>query len=104
MTTLKTRAQVRKQFDRLGMTVARWARENQCSATATYQVLYGKHKGVRGEAAVDKEALVDLLLNLSCLVEAYPQLAELDLNPVIAYDDGYAVVDARIIVNRANAR
>ena len=60
-------------------------------------------KGVRGEAAVDKEALVDLLLKISCIVEAYPQLAELDLNPVIAYDDGYAVVDARIIVNRANA-
>ena len=58
-------------------------------------------KGVRGEAAVDKEKLVDLLLKVSSIVDAYPELAELDLNPVIAYDDGYAVVDARIIVNRA---
>ncbi|MFC3283477.1 acetate--CoA ligase family protein [Litchfieldella rifensis] len=54
--------------------------------------------GVRGEAAVDQEALVDLLLKVSSLVEAYPDLKELDLNPVIAYDDGYAVVDARVIV------
>lgn len=57
--------------------------------------------GVRGEAAVDKAALVDLLLKVSSIVSAYPQLSELDLNPVIAYPDGLAVVDARIITNRA---
>ena len=60
-------------------------------------------RGVRGEAAVDKEALVDLLLKISSIVEAYPELAELDLNPVILYDDGYAVVDARVIVDRPGA-
>jgi len=57
--------------------------------------------GARGEAAVDKAALVDLLLKVSSIVSAYPQLSELDLNPVIAYPDGYAVVDARVITNRA---
>lgn len=57
--------------------------------------------GVRGERPVDKEALVDLLLKVSSIVTAYPQLSELDLNPVIAHPDGYAVVDARIITNRA---
>lgn len=57
--------------------------------------------GVRGEAAVHKAALVDLLLKVSSLVEAYPELViELDLNPVIARPDGYAVVDARVIVSR----
>lgn len=59
--------------------------------------------GVRGEPAVDKAALVELLLRVSSIVSAYPQLSELDLNPVIAYPDGYAVVDARIITNRAVA-
>ena len=58
-------------------------------------------EGARGEAAVDKEALVDLLLKVSSIVAAYPQLAELDLNPVILYEDGYAIVDARVIVNQA---
>lgn len=57
--------------------------------------------GVRGESPVDKGALVDLLLKVSGIVTAYPQLSELDLNPVIAYSDGYAVVDARIITNRS---
>ncbi|PMR78762.1 acetate--CoA ligase family protein [Billgrantia endophytica] len=56
--------------------------------------------GVRGEPAVDKEALIDLLLTVSRIVEAYPQLSELDLNPVIVHADGYAVVDARVIVER----
>lgn len=55
--------------------------------------------GVRGEAAVDRKALADLLVTVSGLVHAYPQISELDLNPVIAYPKGYAVVDARIICN-----
>ena len=35
------------------------------------------------------------------MVEAYPQIDELDLNPIIAYENGYAIVDARVIVNRS---
>ena len=57
-------------------------------------------EGARGETAVDKDALIELLLKVSAIVEAHPEIAELDLNPVIAYDDGYAVVDARVIVNQ----
>lgn len=57
-------------------------------------------EGARGDAAVDKDALVELLIKVSSIVDAHPEIAELDLNPVIAYDDGYAVVDARVIVNQ----
>ncbi|MGO1626977.1 MAG: acetate--CoA ligase family protein, partial [Halomonadaceae bacterium] len=57
--------------------------------------------GVRGAAGVDKPAIIELLLGVSRLMEAYPVISELDLNPVIAYPDGYAVVDARIILERA---
>ncbi|WP_210394622.1 acetate--CoA ligase family protein [Motiliproteus sediminis] len=56
--------------------------------------------GARGEAAVDKAALMELLLTISAIVDAHPEIAELDLNPVIAYNNGYAVVDARVIVNK----
>lgn len=59
--------------------------------------------GVRGEKAVDRAALVDLLLKVSRIVDAYPELSELDLNPVIVNADGYAVVDARVIVERAHS-
>jgi acetyltransferase len=54
--------------------------------------------GARGEPTVSKDALVELLLNVSSIVDAHAEILELDLNPVIAYDDGYAVVDARVIV------
>ncbi|MGY4879573.1 acetate--CoA ligase family protein [Vreelandella aquamarina] len=59
--------------------------------------------GVRGAAAIDKDALIDLLLRVSAIIEAYPQISELDLNPVIAYPNGYAIVDARVIVERSGA-
>lgn len=55
-------------------------------------------EGARGMPAVDIEALVDLLLNISSICEAYPEIKELDLNPVIAHERSYSVVDARIIV------
>lgn len=56
--------------------------------------------GVRGQPPVDKEALVDLMLSVAEMVEANPQIAEIDLNPVALYADGYAVLDARIIVKQ----
>ncbi|MGE0386681.1 MAG: acetate--CoA ligase family protein [Gammaproteobacteria bacterium] len=56
--------------------------------------------GVRGEPGVDRNALVDLLLKVSHVANAYPELLELDLNPVVMYAQGYAVVDARVIVSQ----
>ena len=56
--------------------------------------------GFRGSPPSDKEAVQDLLLRLSALVEDVPQIAELDLNPVkvLPQGQGYWVVDARILV------
>ena len=56
--------------------------------------------GVRGQPPVDRNALVDLLMKASELVEAYPNIQEMDLNPVIAYPRGLAVVDARILLRK----
>jgi len=55
--------------------------------------------GFRGRPPVDKKAITRLLMTISEVVEAYPQVKEMDLNPVIAYEDGVIVVDARIILN-----
>ncbi|MCB2146083.1 MAG: acetate--CoA ligase family protein [Deltaproteobacteria bacterium] len=52
--------------------------------------------GVRGEKPVDKTALVDLIQRLSKLVTDFPQIRELDLNPVMAFEKGAVAVDARI--------
>ena len=54
--------------------------------------------GVRGAKAVDKNALIRLLLTTSELMEAYPDIKEMDLNPVIVHAEGCTVVDARILL------
>jgi acetyl coenzyme A synthetase (ADP forming)-like protein len=60
--------------------------------------------GFRGAPAADGPALVDLLLRLSRLAEDLPEVAELDLNPVIALADGYVAVDARVRVAKPASR
>jgi len=55
--------------------------------------------GVRGGEPADIGALTGLLLKLSAFAEANPQVEELDLNPVFAYEDGCIAVDARIVVS-----
>lgn len=57
--------------------------------------------GVRGQLPVDKQALVELLLQTSRFIEAHPEIEELDLNPVFATAKGVSVVDARIILKAA---
>ena len=52
--------------------------------------------GFRGGAPVSRAALVDLILRLSWLVDTVPEVAELDLNPVMCAGDDLVVVDAKI--------
>ena len=54
--------------------------------------------GYRGQPAADLDGLRDTLLRISQLAADLPQVAELDLNPVIARPDGITAVDARIRV------
>jgi len=41
--------------------------------------------GVRGQPPVDKEAIIDALLRIGQLVQDFPEIAELDINPFITY-------------------
>jgi acyl-CoA synthetase (NDP forming) len=52
--------------------------------------------GHRGAAAADTGALADVLLRVSRLADDLPEVAELDLNPVLARPDGAWAADARI--------
>jgi acetyl coenzyme A synthetase (ADP forming)-like protein len=56
--------------------------------------------GFRGAAPVDAAALVDLVERLSVLAVELPEVAELDLNPVLAGPDGCVAVDVRVRVAR----
>lgn len=57
-------------------------------------------QGYRGHPPADVDAIQDLLLRLSRLVEDVPEIVELDLNPIFALapGEGYSIVDARIRV------
>jgi len=55
--------------------------------------------GTRGRPPVDREALVSLLLDVSRLALAYPEISEIDLNPVILSKEGCTIVDARMLLD-----
>jgi len=58
-------------------------------------------QGYRGQDAVNIPYLEELILKVSDFVEKNPQIKELDLNPLIAYEDGIIAVDARIVLESA---
>lgn len=59
---------------------------------------YAILQGYRGKT-VDLDALQDVLLKISQLVIANPQISEMDINPLIMYPDGYVAVDARMFIS-----
>lgn len=58
-------------------------------------------KGVRGGAAADREALSGLIVRVSELISQFPEIDELDLNPVFAAADGAIAADVRIVCDFA---
>jgi acetyltransferase len=52
--------------------------------------------GLRGQKGVDKTAVVELIQRVSQLVTDLPMIQEMDLNPVMAFENGVFAVDGRI--------
>jgi len=57
-------------------------------------------KGVRGQEPRDLDALADVLVNFSRLPFCYPEIGEVDLNPVFLFSKGLVVGDVRVIRNK----
>ncbi|MGW5691401.1 acetate--CoA ligase family protein [Streptomyces asiaticus] len=55
-------------------------------------------RGVRGGAAVDRAALADLIVRVSRLVADFPEITEVDLNPVFATASGVLAADVRLLI------
>lgn len=72
---------------------------NMIRQTRAYTIL----KGARGESPRDIETIVDALLRLGQLAIDYPQIKELDINPLFVMDEGQGCVvgDARMILNNS---
>jgi len=60
--------------------------------------IYSLLQGVRGESSSDIEAIIDVLLRLSQLVNDFPEIVELDINPLLSFVKGYSAVDIKITI------
>ena len=60
--------------------------------------------GVRGLPEADSEQLVNILMNISELMDNNPDIKEMDINPLIITKKGAIVADARIILNQQNPK
>ena len=56
-------------------------------------------RGVRGAPAVDREALATMIVNVSQLIADFPEISELDLNPVFATPEGATAADVRVVLD-----
>jgi acetate---CoA ligase (ADP-forming) len=54
--------------------------------------------GVRGAKPVDKEAIINTLLSISQLVTDFPEIVELDINPLLVYESGSVALDMRLVL------
>ncbi len=61
---------------------------------------YGLLRGVRGELPADLEATAEALLRLSQLVTDFPEIVEMDINPLMVFEKGRGVmgVDMRLVL------
>jgi len=60
---------------------------------------YSVLTGYRGSPPVDQDAIVSIILSASRLVMENPQVEQMDLNPVMVYEHGAMVVDARMLLS-----
>jgi acetyltransferase len=61
-------------------------------------------KGVRGRKPVDLDKLEELLVRFSELVVENPRIADIEINPLLASDNGFVALDARVILHPATIR
>jgi len=57
-------------------------------------------QGVRGESPSDIPAVINVLLRLSQLINDFPEIVELDINPLLSFIKNYSAVDIKITIER----
>ncbi len=64
----------------------------------------GLLRGARGERPADIDAIASYIVNLSCLVSDFPEIQELDVNPLVVMEKGATALDARIIFQQREGK
>lgn len=69
---------------------------NMIQSIKSYPIL----KGIRGQEGVNEEALQQIIMHLSALLQAAPEIAEMDINPLLGNSSQVVAVDARIRIKK----
>lgn len=69
--------------------------ESMLTETKAYTLL----RGYRGEKTADIKAIIDIIGRVAKLVTDFPEITEMDINPVFAYNQGASALDVKITVS-----
>jgi acyl-CoA synthetase (NDP forming) len=77
--------------------IARWEAEEMINELKSSALL----RGLRGEQPADVEAVVDCMLRVSQLAVDFPEIVELDINPLMVQEEGKGAValDMRLVLS-----
>jgi acetyltransferase len=75
-----------------------------CEAAGMIRRLRGYQifRGLRGQEPVSEELFIDVIMRISALCAAAPEIAEMDLNPLMGTAGSVVAVDARIRINKSS--
>ena len=74
--------------------ITRQDAEELVKETKSYKLL----SGIRGQKARDIGAVVDCLMKIAAVVEDNRTIAEIDINPIVIFEKGAMILDARILL------
>lgn len=77
--------------------INRWDAESMIREIKGFPLL----EGYRGSERADLESLINALLKVSELAEKYPEILEMDINPIFATPKGIIAADARIVLKNS---
>lgn len=69
--------------------------ENMLAETKAYTLL----RGYRGEKPADLKAIIEIIGRLTKLATDFPEITEMDINPVFAYNQGASALDVKITIS-----
>ncbi|HSO77509.1 MAG TPA: acetate--CoA ligase family protein [Bacteroidales bacterium] len=70
--------------------------ESMIRSLKSYKVI----KGLRGGKPISEKAFINIIVSVSALLEAAPEIFEMDINPLLASGDEIVAVDARIRIEK----
>jgi acetyltransferase len=69
---------------------------NMITSLKSYKLI----EGVRGQEGINQEIFAEVIMRLSALLEAAPEIAEMDINPLLGKSNAVVAVDARIRIEK----